>query len=104
MLKKKKNKELSVNKNIFYDVYFNNSVIAQIKSYKDYVKRKETDTIRTKYSKLQDVNYKKSELCRMYPDKIEEINKLSNRYKIEPKEGSVLEWIKLDLSLYLKIN
>ncbi len=101
MIKKKKNKILSQNKTSVYDVFYQEILIARIKSYKDYVKNKETDTIRTKWTKLQDIIWEKSNLVNLFPTKVEEINQLSNHYKIEPKEGSASFWIELDLKKLL---
>lgn len=101
MIKKKKNKELSQNKTSVYDVYFQDTLVARIKSYKDFVKKKEIDTIRSKWTKLQDVIWEKENLKLLFPSKASEIDGLVNHYKIEPKEGSASFWIEIDLKRLL---
>ena len=97
MITKKKLKDKSTPKKSYYAYYIQVDIIAEVATYKDYVKRSETDSIRTKFTKVQDIIWHKAGLLKAFPDKSETISKMSNHYKIEPKEGSALFWIQVAL-------
>jgi hypothetical protein len=96
MLKKQKNKE-SCDKKLIHDVFYENVIIAQIITYKDYVKNEESDKVRTKYTRLQDVVWNKNNLFKVFPNKQKQIKEFVNHYKIESKEGSASFWIQASL-------
>lgn len=93
MLKKKPLTSKNTKNKKFTLYLWNDTPVAEVATYKDWTKKKETDAVRTKWATVKDIDLLKPELISLFPTKEAEINAIRGLYHRESKFGSAQDQI-----------
>ena len=93
MIKKKSLAAKNTKTKKFTLYLWNGTPVAEVATYKDWTKKKETDSIRTKWATVKDIVWLKPELKTLFPNKESEIHELKNLYHRVSKFGSAQDQI-----------